>query len=504
MDRRQFLQHAALGLVGFAASRHVFGASKNASPNILVIVTDDQGYGDLSAFNHHASDVHTPNIDRLAAEGTLFTQAYVTAPVCSPSRAGWNTGKYQFRWDEKASWAPGLPDKVKNIAEYMRDAGYATARVGKNDYGANYHSSEGQEYPLNHGYEEFLGFNAHAHDYWHLSEDMARRTPDPNGHSAHLGPLMCNNGYKSIEDEYITDVFTDAAVEFIQRERNKPFFLSLSYNAVHHLIHEVPQRYLDKYGVKEIPDYDPETQEAFERDKAGTYSAYYEKYSRLGAINSEDMRKFYLANLNCLDDNVGRVLDALDASGLADNTLVLFFSDNGGSPITGACNKPLTGSKYALHEGGIRVPFIMRYPGVAPAGQVVTAPVSSLDILPTCAAVAGITLDDPHLDGISLLPLVTGTNPDAGKDRLFVWRWQDTFAVRRGDWKITNVNKIWYKGGEASHLHIAPHFKTKKDRLFNLKDDPGETRDCTDEYPEIAKQLKQEYETWCKENTGVY
>ena len=226
-------------------------------PNIIIIFTDDQGYADLSAYQHHAPDIHTPNMDRLAARGTIFTQAYVTAPVCSPSRAGWNTGQYQQRWDASAGWAPGLPPEIRNIAEYMKEAGYVTGRFGKNDYGVAYFNHEAREYPLNHGYDEFLGFSAHAHDYFLMSEDIEKRTPDPKGASAHLGPLMHNDSYKSIDEGYTTEVFADAMIDFIERHRDEPFFAVLSYNSVHHLIHQVPKRYLDKYGVTEIPNYDP-------------------------------------------------------------------------------------------------------------------------------------------------------------------------------------------------------------------------------------------------------
>ena len=383
---------------------------------VLLIVVDDQGYADFEPFANHDQSITTPNMNRIAAAGVVYTQAYTTAPVCSPSRAGIITGKNQFRWDKAASWGPGLPDSVKTIAEYLRDAGYATARIGKNDLGKNFHKNNVREYPLQHGYDEFLGFSAHAHDYWLSSTLIKNRTPDPYNTSALLGPLMHNMGEKSYESGYLTDIFTDEAIRYMGEKREKPFFLTLAYNSVHHLIHEVPQKYLDKYGVKAIPNYDPDKLEGFEKQQPGSYSAYYDKYSRIGAISAADMRKYYKANLNCLDDNIGRVLDALDKDGTAKNTVIIFISDNGGSPLTGANNSPLTAGKYSLWEGGIRVPMALVWPGVIQPGSTQSSYVSAADILPTALQVAGKTVTNPFMDGQSL----TRT----WKERLLVWKWQ--------------------------------------------------------------------------------
>uniref|UniRef100_UPI004047422B sulfatase family protein n=1 Tax=Mariniflexile sp. TaxID=1979402 RepID=UPI004047422B len=295
----------------FSCKNNAQSVKKDKTPNILLIVVDDQGYADFEPFKNHDPVITNPNMTKLANSGMIFTEAYTTAPVCSPSRVGMLTGKNQIRWDKNASWGPGLPDSVKTIAEYLKEAGYATARIGKNDLGKNFHKYDVREYPLKHGYDEFLGFSAHAHDYWLLSQEIKDRTPDPDGTSAVLGPLMHNNGVKSYKDGYLTDILTDEAIQYIQKSKNKPFFLTLAYNSVHHLIHEVPQKYLDKYHVKPIPNYDPDSLMAFEKHPVGSYSAYYDKYSRLGAIQDEDLRKYYLANLNCLDDNIGRVLHGI-------------------------------------------------------------------------------------------------------------------------------------------------------------------------------------------------
>lgn len=478
-------------LLSFLFSCKTGVQKKETKPNILLIVIDDLGYADFSPFADYDRSISTPNITRLGESGTVFTQAYVTAPVCSPSRAGLLTGKNQFRWDKPASWGPGLPDSVKTIAEYLKEAGYATARIGKNDLGRNFHKNDVREYPLKHGYDEFLGFSAHAHDYWLNSQEIRDRTPDPYGTSALLGPLMHNMGEKSYEEGYLTDILTDESIDYIKRKRDQPFFLTLSYSAVHHLIHEVPKKYLDKYGVKEIPNYDPNNMEAFGNHKPGSYSAYYDKYSRVGAIQHEDLRKYYLANLNCLDDNIGRVLDALKEQDLEKETLIVFISDNGGSPLTGANNRPLTGGKYSLWEGGIRVPLAISWPGTIAAGKVQNDYVSALDILPTLVEITGSKITDPTIDGISLF------RPEP--DRLLVWKWQKTWAVRKGDWKLTNTNENHWKS-EPSAQYIKPIRDDLSLKLFDLFKDPGERIDLSAEHPEKVKELEDAYKAWIEAN----
>ena len=465
-------------------------------PNILLIIVDDQGYADFSPFDNHDTTVSTPNISRLGETGTVFSQAYVTAPVCSPSRAGLITGKNQFRWDKPASWGPGLPDDVKTVAEYLKEAGFETAKIGKNDLGRNFHKNDVREYPLNHGFDEFLGFSAHAHDYWLSSQDIKDHTPDPYGTSALLGPLMHNMEEKSYEDGYLTEIFADESIAFLKRKHEKPFFLTLSFNAVHHLIHEVPKKYLDKYNVPEIPNYSPDSLVAFGKHDAGTYSAYYDKYSRVGAINTKDLRNYYLANLNCLDDNIGRVLDALEAQNLDENTMIVFISDNGGSPLTGSNNAPLTGGKYALWEGGIRVPMAVVWPNKVEAGKIEQRYVSATDILPTLTAAAGISVTDKDLDGNNLFE---AQDEQTANKRLLVWKWQTTWAVRKGDYKLTNAKENHWKS-EPSDQYIAPIRDDLSLKLFNISEDPGEREDLAETMPEKVKELEDAYIDWCEAN----
>jgi arylsulfatase A-like enzyme len=428
-------------------------------------------------------------MDRLAEDGVLFTQAYVTAPVCSPSRAGWNTGHYQQRWDPNAGWSPGLPQDVETIAEYLKAAGYVTGKVGKNDYGTGYHSLDPREYPLNHGFDEFLGFSSHAHDYFLLSEEIEKRTPEPYGHSAALGTLFCNRTRKSYSDGYTTEIFTDWAVDFLERKQGGPFFLTVSYNSVHHLIHEVPEPYLSKFDAKPIPNYNPEAM--------GKYGDYYSRYNHIGeGINDEDMRRYYLANLNCLDDNVGRLLDTLDQLDLDDNTLVILFSDNGGSPLTAADNRPLRGSKYLLWEGGLRIPFVARWPKNLPKGKTYPHRVSTLDIIPTCLEAASAQMPK-DLDGASMLKALRQGIPAPSADNPMFWRFQDQFAAREGDWKLVKAKDA--PGRQPSSRFLSGPASGNKPQLFNLKDDLSEQKDLYDTYPEVAQRLEELYQEWWHE-----
>ena len=474
-----------MGRFGVLPFLLAFSACFGGKPNFLVIVVDDMGYADVSAYGHRAKDVHTPNIDRLANRGILFTNAYVSAPVCSPSRAGWVTGQHQVRWDPKSSFNCGLPKGTPTLASILKSYGYATARFGKNDFGnKSIHKQGVYEYPLNHGFEEFLGFSAHGHDFFLLSEEIEKRTPDPKGHSAVVGPLQHNRGRKEFKDGYLTDIFTDGAIDFMKRPLDKPFFVTLSYNSVHHLIHQSPKRYLDKFGVKEIPNYDPGTD--------GKYADWFKQFITLGSITADEMRRYYLANLNCLDDNIGRLLNALEELKLAGNTYIVFFSDNGGAPTNGAWNLPLSGAKFSLWEGGIRVPFILSRPGDLHAGETWDTTVSSLDIVPTILEAADINLPE-GLDG-KPIPQCPGESTES---RNLFWRFNNSHAVRSGDWKLLHNAKV--SGRKPTAGVVNRNTFTQGTRLFNLKADPGESRDLSKKHPEVLQRLQSLYAEWSKE-----
>lgn len=465
-------------------------AARSSRPNILVIVSDDQGYGDCSALPHHASDIHTPHIDSIARDGALFTNGYVSAPVCSPSRTGLISGRYQQRFNKEAGWRNALPERATTIAEHLHDLGYATMMIGKNDFGLHLPSKEDRRYPMNHGYDHLVGFDTHAHDYFLLTRDIEQRAIRPHeGPSANVGPLDADRTTKDFPDGYTTDIFTDAAIDFAKAsvERHKPFFVYLAYNNVHDLVEQSPQKYLDKYHLKPIPLYDP---------SMGSYLDYYHRYNTIGSYVDETlMRKYYLANIDSLDDHVGQVLGALEKMGVADNTLVVFMSDNGASVNSGGNSSPLRGSKSTMFEGGIRVPLILKWPGKVKPGQTIDDPAISLDLLPTFVEAAGGQIKPAEqIDGVSLLPRVEDRDDESLSGRTLYWKFQKQWAVRRGDWKLVHARQAEGKHGTVSWLLRGP--VSKEPQLFNLKTDPAEQHDLAGDHPEIVKALTDSYKQW--------
>lgn len=405
--------------------------SAAARPNFLVIVADDLGYGDLGI--HGGRDVPTPHIDSLARDGVRCTDGYVSCPVCSPTRAGLLTGRYQQRCGhEFNSWPVrvgeqghqvGLPLDQVTLADVLGRSGYRTAIVGKwhLGYGPNFQ-------PQQRGFDEFFGPLDGTHSYL-LSADPKH------------GPIY--RGVEAVDEkEYLTDAFAREAVAFIERNASEPFFLLLTFNAAHAPL-EATEKYLAR--TKHI---------------------------------ANRKRRLYTAMLSALDDAVGRVLQTLEGVGLSENTLVFFINDNGGPPHRNASsNAPLSGNKSSLSEGGIRVPYLVRWKGQLAAGQVYRQPVISLDIFPTVAAAAGIEpADHPQLDGVNLLPFLQGEATGAPHEILY-WRYGPQQAIRQGNYKLL-------KRREGQH------------RLYDLLQDPGETHDLAAAQPDVVKQLAARYEQW--------
>jgi arylsulfatase A-like enzyme len=362
-------------------------------PNIVLIVADDLGFADLGV--QGSPDVLSPHIDAIAAQGVRFTAGYVSAPDCSPTRAGMLTGRYQQRFGhERSPRRPsppgvGLPLEEITLADKLKDAGYATGLVGKWHLG-----TDPEFHPLNRGFDEFFGFLWGKHSYLDWSSDATN-------------PIL--RGFEPVvESTYLTEAITREAVSFIDRHRGAPFFLCLAYNAVHEPMETPPTRYLDRFPAA-----------------------------------TEPQRKTLLAMLAAMDDGVGKVMDKLRAAGILENTLVIFLSDNGGpTSVNTSRNLPLRGEKTELWEGGIRVPFLLQWNGRVPAGRVYENPVIQLDIFSTALAAARVEpQDDKVIDGVDLVPYLSGERDGAPHGELF-WRYGTPSAVRKGQWKLLRTGGV--------------------------------------------------------------
>ncbi|MDB4378913.1 sulfatase-like hydrolase/transferase [Akkermansiaceae bacterium] len=319
----------------------------SAQPNIIILYSDDAGYADFGFQPNCAADMKklTPNIDRIAKEGARFTNAYMAGSVCSPSRAGLMTGRYQQRFGYDNNLPPGFQSgldlKEKFGVNYLKPLGYTTGLVGK------WHLGYPEEYhPNKRGFDWFYGLLQGSRPYYEI--------PKPSAHR-----VIQENGRITKEDSYVTDRFGDAACRFIRENKEVPFFLFVSFTSPHGPLQPKPE------DVKRVAHID------------------------------QKRRASYAGLVVSLDDNVGKVLDCLKAEGLDEDTIVLFTNDNGGQTANGANNSPLQGKKGTLWEGGVRVPWVMRWRGEIPAGRVIDQPVIALDLLPTLIEAAGgeVSLD---------------------------------------------------------------------------------------------------------------
>lgn len=419
-------------LLLFLASSAAFCVDESPAarirPNIVLILSDDQGYADVSCYDH-PDEVSTPGIDRIAQAGVRFTNGYASAYVCAPTRAGLLTGRYQQRFGfyTASDSRVGLPRTETTIADVLRKEGYATGVFGK------WHLGLTREFhPLSRGFDEFYGFLGHgAHDYFEL-----RKTDDHQS---------MYRGRERIDDEgYLTDNLARESVSFIRRHRERPFFLYLPFNAVHWPL-QAPK----------------------------------EDISRFGTGNKN--RDVYLAMLHRMDRAVGNVLDALEESGVAQNTMVFFLSDNGGSKKVHANNGALRDFKQSVHEGGIRVPFLASWPGRLPAGKVCDEPVISLDLFPTiCSAVGIEPAAGRVLDGRDLLGLFSKSGAPAPlHERLFWDGDAGKRVVRAGKWKLVD-----HQG---------------RVQLYDLRRDIGEKSDVAAKHPDVVRRLRSDFDRWRKD-----
>jgi arylsulfatase A-like enzyme len=413
-------------------------------PNVLVIVADDLGYGELGC-QGFTQDIPTPNIDSIAASGVRFTSGYVSCPYCSPTRAGLLTGRYQQRFGHEFNPGPaaltpptvGLPVTEATIGDRLRAAGYATGWIGKSHQGY-----APQFHPLKRGFDEFFGFLGGKHDFLSAAGDST--DPIVRG----TAPIA--------EIDYTTDAFGREAADFIERHKDGPWLCYLAFNAVHAPL-QATEKYLARFPGIEDPK-----------------------------------RQTFAAMLSAMDDAVGVTLDALRRSGLEDDTLVVFLSDNGGptASITSG-NGPLRGFKSQTWEGGIRVPFVMQWKGRFPEGVVDDRPVIQLDILPTALAAAGVPLSDKGtLDGVNLLPFLTGGDAGDPHESLF-WRFGPQIALRRGDWKLVKAPD----GGGVLRGSRDGLATTVDAQLYNLRHDMGEQENLAERHPEKLRELAMAWET---------
>jgi arylsulfatase A-like enzyme len=428
---------------------HAGSQSPRKPPNILVIVADDMGYADLGV--HGSRDIKTPNIDALAAGGIRFSSGYVTGPYCSPTRAGLLTGRYPQRFGHEfnlgvgaANSTFGLPRSERTLADVLRQAGYHTALFGKWHLGAGpgFH-------PMDRGFDEFLGFLGGGHSYHEIG------TGGDN-------PLL--DGRKPMAKmSYLTDMLSDRAVAYLQRARTQPFFLYLAYNAVHTPMHFTP--------------------------------AYMKRVAHI----AEPQRRTYAAMLTAMDDGIGRVMATLRERKLEEDTLVFFFSDNGGPTMTGtsingASNAPLRGSKRQTYEGGIRVPFMIRWKGRLTEGRVDPRPIIQLDVFPTALAAAGVGIDPAwKLDGRDLLPFLTTDASDRPHEALY-WRLGSMMAIRKDDWKLVKTAE-----GPLTAAADPANFDLAGTELFDLSTDIGETKNLGRDRPDIVKDLVATWQRWNRE-----
>lgn len=448
-------------------------------PNILVIVSDDHGYADRSILGIQ-DDVKTPAMDRLAREGTSYENAYVTAPICSPSRAGLAAGCYQQRWG--AHWfndSEVSPAHVPTIAELLQDQSYVTGYFGKVHYGTEHHGDRGT--PPRHGYDEsFYGLAGESMgrlNYLHHSEDSVA------GYGEAAMPMAVQplwNGEEPQELEgFLTDAIGERTRQFVADHADKPFLATVAFNAVHNFCWQLPAEELQKRGLPAFEDWHPGAEE------------YVDWYDGAVSPNLENGREYYLAQLELMDDQIGLILDQLDDLGLAENTMVIYLTDNGGSTCNYGVNLPLRGTKYTLWEGGVRVPFLLRWPGRVPAGGTTAALASSMDILPTALAAAGVSAQVyAHCDGLNLL---SDDGLSAGHEALHWdcgWQW----SVRRGDWKLK-----WVEPGSpvADAIRRTQHAESGSGYfLANLGQDPSESSNLAEAEPEILAGLAALHQQW--------
>jgi arylsulfatase A-like enzyme len=435
MNRREFIGTA---LAGATAASTQSNRTIPERPNVLFILADDLGYGDLSCYGR--PDYQTPVLDSLAKQGLKFASAYASAPVCTPTRCAFMTGRYPHRLPvgleeplSDSNMQLGIPPEHPTVASLLKATGYETALIGK------WHLGNLEQFgPNRHGFDEFFGINGSSADYF--------------THHNNAGKFdLYENTEPSKEEGYLTDLFTDRAIRFVSRNRTRPFYLSLHYNAPHWPWEGPGDKALNH-------DHRPVDLREPGASHAGTDGG------SLGV---------YAEMVKAMDAGIGRVLRALSSAKIERNTLVIFTSDNGGERYS--YNWPFSFQKMNLWEGGIRVPAIMRWPGVVPAGKVIDQAAVTFDWTATILSVAGAKPDPNYpLDGDNIMPVCTGAR--APYDRTLFWRITIHDAARMGKWKYLKENG--------------------REHLFDLSVDPGEKSDLKQTHPDVFEKISAAYQHW--------
>ncbi len=411
-------------------------SQQQIKPNIIILLADDLGYADVGY--NGCQDIPTPNIDALASNGVVFSNGYVTGAVCGPTRAGLLTGRYQQRFGSERNPGPrkkskevkaGVPLSETFISTRLKEIGYSTACFGKWHLGGE--SGDEDLFPLNRGFDEFFGFLEGAALYI-----------DPHNEEK---KYMRNNEELAMEDDYYTNAITRESVSFIKRNKEKPFFLYVPYNAVHE-----PLQATDEY------------------------------LKLFDAI--KDPKRRILAAMNfAMDKSIGKIISTLKEQGLEENTLIFFLSDNGGKPKGNfSYNIPFRGEKGQFYEGGIHIPFVVQWKNHFPKNKVYNEPIISLDIMPTIMNAVGIPIQKSwNLDGIDITSFIRDENA-VQPERILFWKESKDFAARNNEWKIVKMDE--------------------KMELFNLLNDPYETTDLSDKNPEQLANLLTAYKKWNSKN----
>lgn len=454
---------------------------ENSRPNVIFILLDDFGYMDCSCYGSRYYE--TPNIDRLAARGIRFTNAYAACPVSSPTRASILTGKYPVNTGI-TDWIPGrqatnsgspsdkllaLPFKLQldlqenTIAEILRENGYNTMISGK------WHLGGDPEF-----WPENQGFNVNKGGY---SAGQPNKGKNSNGYFSPYGNPRLEDGP---EGEYLTDRQTDEAIKFIESAGNKPFFVYLSFYAVHNPM-QGKEELIRRFSLK-ADSMGMSKDQAFTRDRDWIRKTMSDNYKER-VIQSNPV---YAAMIYSVDENIGRLMARLGELGLDENTVVIFTSDNGGlstSEGSPTCNSPLRAGKGWLYEGGIRVPLIIKYPGIAKEGSLRNTPVSSVDFFATIAEITGSDTKGTETDGISILTLL---EKDSMKERPLFWHYphysnqgvEPGSAIRLGKYKLID------------------NFEKGRQELYDLEKDLSETNDISGSHPATTRKLYGLLKAW--------